>query len=172
VQTRSGNGLPYAAPHNAFRCKQFSEGGAASDQRWCVIACFTEDEWTALVGAMGNPAWSTDAKFQTLAARKANEAELEVNLNAWTADKDAYELMHSLQAAGVPAGVVQSARELLDCDEQIKGRGYYVYLDHSETGRAAYDGPPFVLSKTPGKLRWPAPTWASTRRRCAKTSWG
>jgi benzylsuccinate CoA-transferase BbsF subunit len=57
----------------------------------------------------------------------------------------------------VPAGVVQSARELLDTDEHMKARGYYVYLDHPETGRAAYDGPPFKLSKTPGELRSPAP---------------
>jgi benzylsuccinate CoA-transferase BbsF subunit len=32
-----------------------------------------------------------------------------------------------------------------------------VYLDHAETGHSAYDGPPFVLSKTPGVLRMPAP---------------
>ena len=108
-------------------------------------------------GAWETPPGPRDAKFATLDARKANEAELEANINAWTADKDAYDLMHSLQAAGVPAAVVQSARELLDHDEHIKERGYYVYLDHAETGRAAYDGPPFVMSKTPGKLRWPAP---------------
>ena len=65
--------------------------------------------------------------------------------------------MHELQRRGVPAGVVQSAREMLDKDEHLKERGYYVYLEHPETGRAAYDGPPFVLSKTPGKLRAPAP---------------
>ncbi|KKK83489.1 hypothetical protein LCGC14_2792850, partial [marine sediment metagenome] len=35
--------------------------------------------------------------------------------------------------------------------------GYYVYLDHPEAGRTAYDGPPFKMSKTPGKLRAPAP---------------
>lgn len=57
----------------------------------------------------------------------------------------------------MPAGVVQSAREMLDYDEHLKARGYYVYLDHPEAGHTAYDGPPFVLSKTPGKLRWPAP---------------
>ena len=157
VQMRSGNNLPYAAPHNAFKCKPLSESGMPADQRWIAIACFTEDEWSALAGVMGSPAWTQDARFAALEGRKANEAELEANLNAWTGDRDAYDLMHRLQAAGVPAAVVQSARELLDYDEHIKARGYYVYLDHAETGRAAYDGPPFVLSKTPGVLRWPAP---------------
>src|SRR3990172_8008842 len=128
-----------------------------ADQRWIAIACFTDDEWSALAGAMGSPAWTQDTRFATLEGRKANEAELEANLNAWTGDKDAYDLMHRLQAAGVPAAVVQSARELLDYDEHLKARGYYVYLDHAETGRAASDGPPFVLSKIPGVLSRPAP---------------
>jgi benzylsuccinate CoA-transferase BbsF subunit len=73
------------------------------------------------------------------------------------ADKDAYDLMRDLQARGVAAAVVQSAREILDVDEHIRERGYYKYLNHAETGRAAYDGPPAVLSKTPGELRSPAP---------------
>ncbi len=64
--------------------------------------------------------------------------------------------MEELQGRGVPAGVVQSAREML-ADEHLKERGYYVYLDHPEAGRTAYDGPPFKLSKTPGRLRSPAP---------------
>ena len=46
---------------------------------------------------------------------------------------------------------------MLDFDEHLKARGYYVYLDHPETGRSAYDGPPAKFSKTPGELRSPAP---------------
>ena len=157
VQERVGNGLPYAAPHNAFRCRPLHEGSAAiADECWLVIACFTDAEWEALVEAMGSPAWAKDGKFAGLSGRKEHEAELEQHVGAWTADKDAYELMEELQRRGVPAGFVQSAREML-ADEHLKERGYYVYLDHPEAGRTAYDGPPFRLSKTPGELRSPAP---------------
>ena len=52
---------------------------------------------------------------------------------------------------------MQSARDILDADDHMKQREYYVYRDHPETGRAAYDGPPFKLSRTPGELRAPAP---------------
>jgi benzylsuccinate CoA-transferase BbsF subunit len=65
--------------------------------------------------------------------------------------------MELLQSKGVPAGVVQNSRDVLDNDPHLKARGYYVYLDHPETGRAAHDGAPFRLSKTPGELRTPAP---------------
>ncbi len=157
VQCRSGNGLLYAAPHNAFKCKPLSDSGLPIDGRWIVIGCFSDEEWSALVEAMGKPRWALDSRFATVEGRKANESELEANIGTWTADQDAYELMRELQSRGVPAGVVQSARELLDVDEHMRERGYYVYLDHPETGRAAYDGPPFKLSKTPGELRAPAP---------------
>ncbi len=159
VQNRAGNGLPYAAPHNAFQCKPHSDGGRPMDQSWIAIACFSDEEWRALVQAMGPSAegWAHDAKFATLAGRKDNEAELEQQISAWTADNDAYELMEVLQRRGVPAGVVQSAREILDKDEHMKERGYYAYLQHPEAGRHAHDGPPFVLSKTPGSVRSPAP---------------
>ena len=157
VQERSGNGLPYAAPHGAFKCAPLSPGSSApADEQWIAIACFTDAEWQALVEAMGSPAWAADPKFAGQAGRKEHEPELEENVSAWTADKHPHELMDDLQRRGVPAGVVQSAREML-ADEHLKERGYYVYLDHPEAGRTAYDGPPFVLSKTPGKLRSPAP---------------
>lgn len=158
VQNRAGNHIAEAAPHNAFKCAPLSDAGRPMDERWVAIACFSDDEWQSLAKALGSPPWASDPKFATHEARKANEDELDANLSAWTADKDAYEVMHDLQARGVPAGVVQGAREMLDHDEHLKDRAYYSYLDHVETGRAAYDGPPFKLSKTPGELRFPAPT--------------
>jgi len=65
--------------------------------------------------------------------------------------------MALLQARHIPAGVVQNAQDILDKDEHMRAREYYWYLDHPETGRSAYDGPPMRLSATPGELRAPAP---------------
>jgi benzylsuccinate CoA-transferase BbsF subunit len=62
-----------------------------------------------------------------------------------------------LQDQGVPAGIVQTAADVLDHDQHMKARGFYVYLDHPEAGRTAYDGPHFRLNETPGVLRSPAP---------------
>ena len=157
VQERAGNGLPYAAPHGAFKCRPLSPGSAApADEQWIAIACFTDAEWQTLVEAMGNPDWVLDSKFGSATGRKQHEPELEKQIEAWTSDKEADDLMEELQRRGVAAGVIQSAREML-ADEHLKERGYYVYLDHPEAGHTAHDGPPFRLSKTPGKLRSPAP---------------
>ncbi len=155
IQCRAGNRLPHAAPHGAFRCKDSTWNNQPED-RWIALGVFDDAQWAALVEAMGSPAWARDAKFATLAARKQHEDELEAALTEWTREQTAEEVMALLQSKGVPAGVVQNARDMLE-DEHLKARGYYVYLDHPEAGVTAYDGPPFRLSKTPGVLRTPAP---------------
>jgi len=156
VQTRAGNRHPHAAPHGSFRCKDIDFNGQPED-RWCTIAVFSDDEWRALVEAMGSPVWAQDAKFATLDGRKQHEDELEAKITEWTRERGAEEVMELLQSRGVAAGVVQNGRDVLDNDAHLKQRGYYVYLDHAEAGRTAYDGAPFRLLKTPGFLRSPAP---------------
>ncbi len=149
VQIRDGNRQWNAAPHNAYPC--------AGDDRWLVIGCFADAEWDALVREMGDPAWAREPRFATLQQRKANETALDTLVGQWTATQNEYELMRRLQAAGVPAGVVQDARDVLDNDPHLKERGFFWYLDHPEAGRTAYDGPPLRMSKTPGTLAKPAP---------------
>jgi crotonobetainyl-CoA:carnitine CoA-transferase CaiB-like acyl-CoA transferase len=156
VQGREGNRLPHASPHGAFRCKDAEFNGAPED-RWIAFGVFDDGQWKGLVEAMGTPAWAADAKFATIESRKQNEDDLESNVSAWTREHAAEELMPLLQSKGVPAGIVHNARDVLDRDVHLKERGYYVYLDHPEAGRCAYDGPPFRLSETPGVLRAAAP---------------
>ena len=66
----------------------------------------------------------------------------------------AQELMRLLQAAGVPAGAVQSQADLWQ-DPQLLHRGHFQWLDHAECGPMPYDGLQFDLSETPGRLRMP-----------------
>jgi benzylsuccinate CoA-transferase BbsF subunit len=159
VQNRAGNRLPHASPHGAFPCQPLAGAGydGEDEERWCVIAVFTEDQWEALRRAMGDPSWSREERFATLLGRKQHEDELEQHIAEWTSPRTPEDVMEALQAAGVPAGVIQNGRDVLESDTHLKERGYYVYLDHPEAGRTAYDGPGFRLTKTPGSLRSPAP---------------
>jgi crotonobetainyl-CoA:carnitine CoA-transferase CaiB-like acyl-CoA transferase len=156
IQTRTGNRSPIAAPHGAFRCLD-DPSSVNSVDRWIAISCRSDREWLEMCEAFGQPRMATDPRFATLAARKANEDELETMVGDWTKTYRAEDVMTLLQERGIPAGVVQNSQDMLDRDPHLKQRGYYRYLDHSETGRAAYDGPGFGLSDTPGQLRWPAP---------------
>ena len=171
VPERHGNRVASAAPHGAFPCRPrpqqgnlparpaAASGGAApvEEDRWLAIAVATDEQWEGLKDIMGRPAWAEEERFRTLLGRKANEDELEEGVAVWTRTMVAEEAMRLLQAKGVPAGVVQTAEDMLDHDENIRARGYYVYLDHAEAGRTAYDGPQFRLSESPARLRGPAP---------------
>lgn len=155
-ETRAGNSSPVVSPHGAFRCADDPESSGSPD-RWVALACRTDAEWQALCNSLGHAEAATDARFATFAARKANEEALEALIGEWTRPRKAEDLMETLQTAGVPAGVVQNAQDMLDRDPHMKARGYYEYLDHPETGRAAYDGPAARLSQTPAHHRAPAP---------------
>jgi crotonobetainyl-CoA:carnitine CoA-transferase CaiB-like acyl-CoA transferase len=145
---RIGNRHHQAAPHGAYRCR--------GEDRWCAIAVFTDEEWRAFCGVIGQPELAEDNKFKTLTDRKQNEDELDRLVEAWTANLPPEEVMQNMQAAGVAAGVVQSGKDLIE-DPQLKHRHHFWYLDHPEMGKCAYDGPPFHLSETPGELNRPAP---------------
>jgi crotonobetainyl-CoA:carnitine CoA-transferase CaiB-like acyl-CoA transferase len=159
LQGRSGNRLPHAAPHGAFRCatiKVQTPFGERDEDRWCAIACFSDDHWSRLRTALGDPAWARDERFATLAGRKQHEDELEQRITEWTSERSPEEAMELLQAAGVPAAVVQNARDCLE-DAHLRERGYYVQLEHPEAGRTTYDGSGFRLSKTPARFERAAP---------------
>lgn len=154
--SRTGNRNPNAAPHGAFRCAD-DPSSVGSPDRWVAIACRDDAEWQRAAAALGHPEAATDPRFATFAARKQNEDELEALINSWTRPLKAEDACAILQAAGVPAGVVQNAQDLLEKDEHIRSRNYYQYVEHPEAGREAHDGPAFHLSETPGYIAGPAP---------------
>jgi len=155
-QNRGGNRSAVAAPHGAFRCSD-DETSEGSPDRWIAVACRSDAEWAALCDALSAPETAVDPRFATFAARKANEDALEDTVTELVRERRAEDVMALLQARHIPAGVVQNAQDILDKDEHMRARQYYWYLDHPETGRSAYDGPPMRLSATPGELRAPAP---------------
>jgi crotonobetainyl-CoA:carnitine CoA-transferase CaiB-like acyl-CoA transferase len=145
---RMGNRQPDAAPHGVFPCKE--------EETWCCIAVFTDEEWQAFCSVIGDPPWTRDEKYRTLAGRKENEDKLESLVAEWTLGFTPVEVMAMMQDEGVPAGVVHPISGLFE-DPQLKHRGYFVELDHTEMEPHHYDGFSFNLSKTPGKHHMPAP---------------
>ena len=63
--------------------------------------------------------------------------------------------MNRLQARGIAAGVVQKAPDRFDRDPQLKARGYYVDLPHSEIGTWPMEGFPAKLSRSPADVGGP-----------------
>ena len=136
---------PYAAPHGAYRC--------CWEDRWCVIAVFTDEEWRSFGKVIGKPAWTREPRFATLQARKDNEEELDSLVGAWTIDHSAEDVMSLMQAAGVAAGLVATGEDMMEYDPQLKHRGFFWELDHPEIGRYRGVTPSFIMSKSPCEIR-------------------
>jgi benzylsuccinate CoA-transferase BbsF subunit len=144
------NGSDRYAPHGAYRCAD--EDG---HERWIAIAVANDEEWSATLKVLG--AASADSGLATMSGRIANRAVIDELVGGLTRARHAEDLTAALQAAGVSAYPVQNCMDL-HRDENLDAFGYWHWLDHAHMGPSPYEGLQHRLSRTPGELRWPAPT--------------
>ncbi|KMK65100.1 putative acyl-CoA transferase/carnitine dehydratase [Puniceibacterium sp. IMCC21224] len=125
---RYGNRSPFkkAAPHGAFRCD--------GDDNWLAIACFTEPEWQGFLKVSGL-SLGDDPRFATLEARLLHQDALDALVSQWTQAQERYDAMQRLQAAGVPAGVCQTAGDRCDIDPQLPHLNWLTEVDGTKIGR-------------------------------------
>ena len=146
--SRITNRSRLAAPQGCYAC--------ASDQtsadNWCAIAVDTDSQWQALAAKIG----LDGSAYPTQADRLQNHDEIDAAISSWTSQLPAREVMQTLQAAGVPAGVVQRSSDLLQ-DSQYAHRGFYRYFDHGAMGRVPYAGHQYRISGYDNGPRGPAP---------------
>ncbi len=146
IWSRYGNRSPYkpAAPHGVYPC--------AGEDRWLAIACFTEAEWRALVKVAGHPEWGEDGRFGDLAGRLLHQDALDALVGEWTKSQDAYEAMLSLQQAGVPAGVCQTAEDRCDHDPQLAALAWLTEVTGTKIGRWPIAEVPVKMSESPAYI--------------------
>jgi benzylsuccinate CoA-transferase BbsF subunit len=145
---RQGNACPAAAPHGVYPCR--------GDDRWCTIAISSDEQWAALCRAMGRPDLIDAPCFSTLVERKRNEGDLDGLIGEWTAGLAPEEVMQTLQAAGVMAGVVKNAADIYN-DPQLRQRELFWRLEHPEMGMFTHLGQSFLMSGTPARAYRPSP---------------
>ncbi|QIG80783.1 CaiB/BaiF CoA transferase family protein [Stakelama tenebrarum] len=107
-----GNAHAEMAPHGVYRC---------SGNDWIAISAANDAQWGTLAGLLG---LGDNARFATLADRKANENALDALITDWTRSQDAKALAEKLQGAGVPAAKSANSVDLI-ADEHFWGREFY-----------------------------------------------
>lgn len=145
---RHGNRDPQMAPHGVFRC--------AGEQRWVAIAVRDDAEWRRCAAAMGRPELGSEARFATLAARKANEDALEGLVTEWTITRSAEDITERLQREAIPAAVSMHSQDLAD-DPHLGQSGFFVHQPHPEVGTRLHLGIPWRMSATPCTVQRAAP---------------
>ncbi len=147
--SRNGNRARFQAPQGCYP--------AAGEDDWCAIAVDTDAQWQSLCAAIERQDLAADTRLSEHAGRLAAHDEIDAAITAWTCSRSAEAVMQTLQAAGVPAGVVQRSSALLE-DPQYAHRRFYRYFDHPVMGHIPYAGHQYRISGYDNGPRAPAPT--------------
>ncbi len=98
------------------------------DDNYVAVSARDEAQWIALCGVLGHDEWSEDPRFASADARWSNHDALDELISAWTSERSKFEVAELLQAAGVAAGAVLQAPEVL-ADPQLAARGFWDQLE-------------------------------------------
>lgn len=143
TRNRSGGTLPGVAPANAYPTAEDSE---------ILIAGNADSVFRRLCTAMGRPELADDPRFADHAARGGHAAELDGIVADWTRDHASATLLEILSDAGVPAGRVYTAADMVT-DDHYEARDMVVRT----TARAGFDLPMTGIvprfTRTPGRIR-------------------
>ena len=149
-----GNRHQFMAPHGCYPCKGKDE--------WVTLAVRDDADWQAFCRVLDqggdSPAVHQD-KFATAFDRLQHQDEVDEIVSSWTANQGQYQVMETLQAAGIPAGPVLNARSLL-ADPHFQSRGFFESVEHSPLsglGRRAYIGRGWKLSGNDLTMSGPGP---------------
>ena len=146
IRERSGSILPGIAPSNVYRCKDGDY----------LIGANQDSVFLRLCEAMSRPELATDPRYATHQARGERQAELDALIEAWTRQRTVDEVEAAMSDAGVPAGRIYRAPDML-ADPHFKAREALIELAHPKWGKLPMQNAFPKLSLTPGSVRRPAP---------------
>lgn len=126
-----GNRHHLFAPQGCYPCQ--------GDDAWVVISVADDRQWQALADLAGRPDWSTDDRFATASSRRANHAELDVEIGAWTATMEAHRVFLACQGLGIAAAPVLHELEAFE-DPHLLARNLFHENGNDEIGTHRYPG--------------------------------
>ena len=116
----------------------------------------SEKLWKIFCPAIGHPELATDPRYRTNVDRIANADSLIATLQTILLERSYEEWEALMLKNGIPVGAINNIDQLVN-HPQVKARGSLVEMDHPRAGKVTIVGVPMRLSRTPGKIRTPAP---------------
>lgn len=142
----NADGLTDSVPNDVWPCR----GG-----RFVAITASDDAMWRALAAETGlDPGLGP-----TVATRRSARAAIGAGLARWCAGRDAEEAMEALQRAGVAAGVVQNAADLVERDPQLEARAFWSTEDRGPFGPRTVDRFPAIWSRSDLSVDRPPPSY-------------
>lgn len=147
IRERTGPVLPGVAPSNMY---------PTADGQWLVMGANADNVFRRLCHAMGRPELAEDPRFATHDARGQNMEALDSIIADWSSTQLVDQLVELLNGAGVPAGKIYTAREML-ADPHFGAREAIIWVNAPGIGKMPMQNVFPKLSATPGQVRWAGP---------------
>jgi len=128
---RQGAGHPNIVPYQPF---------AAADQP-IIVAVGNDRQFGRLAAILGHEEWAEDARYSTNAARVAARGKLIPQIEAIIATRVAADWLSEFEAAGIPAGPINSVSQAL-ADPQAVHRGARIAAGGGALGEVPMVGSP------------------------------
>jgi len=143
---RHGNAHPNIVPYEAF----------ATADGDLVVAVGSERQWRRFCTALGLDELADDPRFTTNGDRVEHRSELHAILAARFTTRTSAAWQLSLDAHEVPCGAILDAREAFETP-QARVLGMSATIEHPALGAVRQAGIPFVLERTPARIRTAPP---------------
>lgn len=146
IPKRTGNAHPNIQPQDVFACR---DGEIA-------IAVGNDRQFEKFCEILSLPDLAHDERFKTNAARVRNIGTLSPMIKATLKQKDRQDWVGAFEAAGVPAGPINSIAEAF-ADPQVKHRGMLQHATHPVAGSVPLVATPIRFGASPAESRRPPP---------------
>jgi crotonobetainyl-CoA:carnitine CoA-transferase CaiB-like acyl-CoA transferase len=147
VRERSGGALPGIAPSNTYPTR---------DGAYIVIAGNSNPIFKRLMQAIGRADLADDPEFAHNDGRVARVALLDAAIAGWTSSLPIAEALARLEEAGVPAGRIYSAADIVS-DPHYQARDMLLQAELPGGVQVKMPGIVPKLSETPGEIHWQGP---------------
>ena len=148
ISTPDGSAHRLTAPYQAFKTKD----------GYINIGAANQSNWERLLNVLGLENLNKDPEFSDSKSRQINRKKLEKILEKIFITKSSKEWIKMLIESSIPSGPIYNMKEVWE-DEQVKYRKMDVKLDHPKQKNSRNIGVAVKLSKTPGKIKTPAPLY-------------
>jgi crotonobetainyl-CoA:carnitine CoA-transferase CaiB-like acyl-CoA transferase len=151
IKQRSGSLLHGIAPTNIYPC---------GSEQWVIIGGNGDGIFKRLMQAIGRPDIADDPRFANNRGRWEHYEAIDQAIGEWTRQRSMDEVMSVMLAAGVPAGPIYDAADIVQ-DQQYCARDmletHAVTIDDSAPIDVRFPGVVPKLESTPGSTRWLGP---------------
>jgi len=134
VPQRLGSGLAGVVPYGAF----------PSSDSWVFISAGNDSAWKRLCRALDAPELDEDDRFRTNVSRASHRPDVTESLSAVTVQFTSAEIIHRLEAAGVPCSPVNTVDEVV-VDEQVLSTGALRSLPRHDIPGLTVVNPPMTF---------------------------